>query len=182
MSEILLYCHADTPCLLVEKLSCSIHTLDNGDIRFDYHLNADLPRLLIPALTLSTPKDNLWEQSCFEAFIAVEGEKAYHEYNFSPSRQWAMYAFADYRERVTWKISQSPTIKRQQKDKQLSINVTLPVACLPANPEKKTLQIGVSAVIETRDGDISYWALKHPSHRPDFHHRESFILGQAPIH
>ncbi|RTZ66915.1 MAG: hypothetical protein DSZ29_02025 [Aquificaceae bacterium] len=148
---------------------------------FDYFLNADLPRLLIPALTVSAAKDNLWERSCFEAFIAVEGEKAYHEYNFSPSRQWAMYAFADYRERVAWQTSQSPTIKRQQKDTQLSISVTLPAACLPANPEKKNVQVGVSAVIETRDGDLSYWALKHPSHRPDFHHRESFTLSIKPF-
>ncbi len=31
--------------------------------------------------------------------------------------------------------------------------------------------IGLSAVIETADGQLSYWALAHPRAQPDFHHR-----------
>ena len=29
----------------------------------------------------------------------------------------------------------------------------------------------MSAVIETDDGRLSYWALAHPAPQPDFHHR-----------
>jgi len=35
---------------------------------------------------------------------------------------------------------------------------------------------GLSAVIEEPTGAISYWALAHPSDKPDFHHPDSFIL------
>ena len=35
---------------------------------------------------------------------------------------------------------------------------------------------GLSAVIETIDGAISYWALAHPAEKPDFHHPDSFVL------
>ena len=34
------------------------------------------------------------------------------------------------------------------------------------NPEL----IGLSAVVETTDGTLSYWALAHPRAQPDFHH------------
>jgi hypothetical protein len=37
-------------------------------------------------------------------------------------------------------------------------------------------RLGLSAVIETVDGFFSYWALAHPSDKPDFHHPDSFIL------
>jgi hypothetical protein len=35
---------------------------------------------------------------------------------------------------------------------------------------------GLSAVVEEADGNKSYWALNHPSDKPDFHHRDSFVL------
>jgi hypothetical protein len=37
-------------------------------------------------------------------------------------------------------------------------------------------RLGLSAVIEATDGTISYWALAHPSDKPDFHHPDSFVL------
>ena len=36
--------------------------------------------------------------------------------------------------------------------------------------------LALSAVIERVDGSISYWALRHPSDKPDFHHPDSFVL------
>jgi hypothetical protein len=34
----------------------------------------------------------------------------------------------------------------------------------------------VSAVIEENSGAKSYWALKHPPGKPDFHHADGFDL------
>jgi hypothetical protein len=36
--------------------------------------------------------------------------------------------------------------------------------------------LALAAVLEDRDGRLSYWALEHPSERPDFHHPNSFVL------
>ena len=48
---------------------------------------------------------------------------------------------------------------------------------LSANAVQMTLAaFGLTAVIETLDGAISYWALAHPAEKPDFHHPDSFIL------
>ena len=176
MSLVSLCSHPTTPNTLVEQITGSIIPLAEGSLQFIYHLKGDLQSLLIPELTVSEPKDNLWQHSCFEAFIAVEGEKSYYEYNFSPSSQWAAYAFSDYRVRSGWQASQAPNIKREQQDDDLIITINLPASCLPDNPDAKPLKIGISAVIETRRNTISYWSLKHPENTPDFHHRESFNL------
>jgi hypothetical protein len=37
-------------------------------------------------------------------------------------------------------------------------------------------RVGLSAVIEETSGRRSYWALAHPSGKPDFHHSDSFTL------
>ena len=41
----------------------------------------------------------------------------------------------------------------------------------PARSIALAWDIGLTAVIETADGQLSYWALQHPAARPDFHHR-----------
>jgi hypothetical protein len=43
---------------------------------------------------------------------------------------------------------------------------------LPASAGK----LALSAVIQALNGDRTYWALAHPSDKPDFHHPDSFIL------
>lgn len=40
-------------------------------------------------------------------------------------------------------------------------------------------RMGLSAIIETNDGTKSYWALRHPPGKPDFHHRDCFALELA---
>jgi hypothetical protein len=43
------------------------------------------------------------------------------------------------------------------------------------------LRLGLSAVIESCNGSLSYWALRHPAGKPDFHHADAFALGlEAP--
>ena len=36
--------------------------------------------------------------------------------------------------------------------------------------------VGLTAVIQGLDGAMGYWALAHPSDKPDFHHPNSFAL------
>jgi hypothetical protein len=44
------------------------------------------------------------------------------------------------------------------------------------------LQLALSTVIEDARGTLSYWALTHPPGKPDFHHRDAFVLEVAPWH
>ena len=167
--------HSNTPCAAVQSLQAEIIPQANGDWLFRYVLQADRLALRIPVLQISAATDGLWEHTCLEAFIGVAGETAYREFNFSPSTQWAAYAFHDYRERNVWTASTAPVITVTPTATGLVLEARLAAADLPANPAQQVWQIGLTAVIETATGEKSYWALHHPAAKPDFHHRNGFI-------
>ena len=54
------------------------------------------------------------------------------------------------------------------------------LAVVPLDAGAAALRLGASAVIETRDGVLSYWALPHPAARPDFHAAGGFTLRLDP--
>ena len=43
-------------------------------------------------------RDRLWEETCFEFFLAVKNSPRYWEFNLSPAGHWNVYRFADYRQ------------------------------------------------------------------------------------
>jgi len=164
-----LICHPSTACSVALKMTSDVTYLTNGDLQLRYYLQGSLDKLIIPPLSHSEQKDNLWQHSCFEAFIRLKGERGYYEYNFSPSRKWALYTFTDYRQATTYQPQGSPKIEVIQTAQQLSLSGILPNTILPKNPTNKRIQIALSAVIETKQQQKSYWALHHPSDKPDFH-------------
>jgi hypothetical protein len=120
-------------------------------------------------------RDQLWEHTCLELFIAIPGEKRYWEVNMAPNGDWAVYRLDDYRQglRPEPQLSALPfQVHRQLGLLELRLHWNLP-AELAAAAE---LELGASAVIEHLDGKISYWALNHPALQADFHHRQSFAL------
>ena len=40
--------------------------------------------------------------------------------------------------------------------------------------------VGLSAVVESREGGLSWWALRHAPGRPDVHHPDAFALRWEP--
>jgi hypothetical protein len=143
--------------------------------RLRYTLSGPVALLSIPAPQRSGPADGLWRHTCFEAFVGTAQGSAYREFNFSPSGQWAAYSFSA--ERIRDEQDEShrrhgiPWLDKPQLDDQhLVFDVWLPTQALPAAPNGEPLFIGLSAVIETRNAPLSYWALNHPQDQPDFHH------------
>jgi hypothetical protein len=47
-------------------------------------------------------------------------------------------------------------------------------ALSPIHP-RASLRIALSAIVEAGEG-LSYWALRHPADKPDFHHADGFAL------
>ncbi len=120
-----------------------------------------------PAPTSSERSDELWRTTCFEVFVAT-GE-GYREYNLSPSSQWASYRFDSYRAGMTAapETVVSKGIRFQDYIAILEAQIELPDgAC----------RLGFSTVLQTAEGTMHYWALAHPSDKPDFHHPDSFVL------
>jgi hypothetical protein len=56
----------------------------------------------------------------------------------------------------------------------LDLAVTLDLGALPL--VGRPLELAVTAVVELQDGEILYWALRHPGEQADFHRREGFGL------
>jgi hypothetical protein len=40
----------------------------------------------------------------------------------------------------------------------------------------RSIRLGLSALVEAIDGELSYWALRHLPGKPDFHHVDAFDL------
>lgn len=127
----------------------------------------DTDCIIWPPLEEPKRRDNLWKTTCFEVF--VETSAGYWEYNLSPSSAWAVYHFEHYRSGLTpaTEFVASSGIRFDAYDALLSAHLTLP---------PNATFLGFSAVIEATDGTLSYWALNHPSDKPDFHHPASFTL------
>lgn len=145
-------------------------------------------------------KDELWRHTCFEAFVRVGSASAYHEFNFAPSGDWHCYRFLDYRKGMEpEKHVGSPGIstytrrtplgpERRDGMEKAGLDTfnrfETPFYMLQATldmggtmlPLEESWHLGLSAVIEERNGAISYWALTFPPGKPDFHHPDCFTL------
>ena len=149
------------------------------EITAEFTLRGDISHIQWPAVQSQPQRGmELWKHTCFELFIADSASHGYWEYNFSPSRQWAVYAFSDYRQPVNAAVTNTPNVDVPRvSDTTFTLGIKFPVDAVFA---KKTLSVGVSAVIEYRDGALRYFALAHGAQRPDFHRRDSFLIKLHP--
>ena len=170
--------HPESPGLGVMLLEAAVvrHPARHptGELSLTYTLTGALHGLKIAPLRdgPSSREEGLWRHTCLELFAKVPGEIGYREYNFAPSGVWQAYAFRAYREGGGLQTETAPRITCTQTPTQLVMQVTLPAEVLPSGP----LLLGLSAVIESRDGRLAYWALRHPKPKPDFHDAHAFIL------
>ncbi|MCK9375930.1 MAG: DOMON-like domain-containing protein [Syntrophobacterales bacterium] len=132
----------------------------------------------VPPLSGEPParRHRLWEDTCFELFLAVKGEPEYWEFNLSPGGQWNVYRFDACRQGMEEERAFTAlplSVRRQPEVFRLELEVEAGKIVPPAQP----LEVGLSAVLKGRDGKLTYWALTHPGSQPDFHRRDSFIAN-----
>ncbi len=171
-----LRCHPSTRARAVRTIGVLVRRSASAELQMTFRLDGDIPRISIspPGAT------ELWRHTCFEAFIALEGQPAYHEFNFAPSGEWTVYAFRDYRNGgPVLSEKMRPQIALRSTGSQLELDALVRLDRLSAIHPRAVLRIGLSAVIETRDG-LSYWALRHPADKPDFHNADGFALLLQP--
>jgi hypothetical protein len=161
---------------VVEELAVDVSRL-NGKLVLLYRLTGDLAALRLPEPRPSVRTDGLWRHTCFEAFIGNGAAGEYWEYNFSPSGAWASYHFTGYREGMAPLMKGAPPMLRLHTgEDHLQLEVTVDLSWLVRSGADSALRLGLSAVIEDRAQVLSYWALKHPAEKPDFHHAEGFVI------
>ncbi|MGA8497692.1 MAG: DOMON-like domain-containing protein [Xanthobacteraceae bacterium] len=128
--------------------------------------------LRMPPVMTAARRDELWRQTCFEAFARPSAGSGYYEFNFSPSTQWAVYQFSGYRSgmRIATEIG-APRIEVRSSAETYTVQAALELDGLSS-----PLHLGLSAVLEETNGRKSYWALAHPPGKADFHHADCFAL------
>jgi hypothetical protein len=173
MKNLNLICHSEHLNTSISSIQASVLRLDSDLLQIIYTLAGDISELKVPTLQTSAMQEGLWQHTCFEAFIAEPNELEYLEFNFSPSSLWTIYRFNDYRQRVDYTGSITPKIHVEVTETQLQLVAAIQ---LPKNLANINLQIGLTAVIENKHAQLTYWALQHPAPKPDFHLKAGFAL------
>ena len=138
-----------------------------GQLWLRFVVEGDPDRILWPIQAPPGRADDLWRHTCFEAFVSTDD--GYREFNLSPSGQWASYRFTGYREGMG---AAEESVLVDGLDGGSDYVALEGRIDLPDGADR----LGLSAVIEDVDGKTTYWALAHPSDKPDFHHPDSFTL------
>jgi hypothetical protein len=155
-------------------------SLQDHTMSLNYVVSRKIEEVLLPAVSLSrSRKDDLWKMTCFEFFLAVKDQPQYWEFNMSPSGDWNVYYMDAYR-RVGFREETSiQRLSFEMRTGTAGISLDTLVDLNLFLPPDQTLEFGISAIIQTRNGQESYWALAHPGREADFHLRDSFTLGLA---
>ena len=182
--------HPSTPNDAVRSLGVWVRAEKSDILVFHYSLAADMSRVRVPPSGVGGPADALWKHTCFEAFVAAADAPGvdapgvdapgYHEFNFSPSRDWAIYRFSAYREGMSRAgMDGAPEISIRRCDGGLELESAVSLGHLADLRDARHLRVAMAAVIEDDGGGLSYWGLRHAPGKPDFHHPNGFALEVA---
>lgn len=170
-----LSCHPDFPTDAVTGIDVTVDYLSASKLRLHYKLVGAIDQLLLPEPRLPERTDDLWQQTCFEAFISAPDDPTYLEVNLSPSTQWAVYAFESYREGMSDpELDVPPLIESTISADSLELTATIGLSD-PLAVDATRLDLGLTAVILEKNGRKSFWALSHAAGNPDFHNRDCFL-------
>lgn len=139
-----------------------------------FGIGAPMERFVVPADDEPHRADELWRTTCFEAFLQAPDGETYREWNFAPSGNWAAYDFNSYRDGMAQPdVAQPPYIRVEDNFTWWAVGATIAVEA------GTDWQLGLSAVLEEKDGTKSYWALAHCGEKPDFHEAGCFTAKLA---
>ncbi|MEM1370285.1 MAG: DOMON-like domain-containing protein [Cyanobacteria bacterium P01_H01_bin.15] len=147
-----------------------------SQLSLNYIITGNLKNLVLPP-SASTPerKDELWQTTCFEFFLGIPDSETYWEFNLSPAGHWNVYHFTGYRSGMQpeRRLNSLPfTVKATSEQLTLDLELGLEEIALG----NCTLEIAITTVLSSLTGNLSYWALAHPSSQADFHDRRGFLL------
>jgi hypothetical protein len=169
--------HDQTPTDAVRSVEARVSRYPDGELCVTYSIAGDLSRLRIPPPRPKGVAERLWQHTCCELFVQRRGVAGYHELNFAPSGEWAGYRFQAYSEaQSVLDHSLDPHLQVRTSAVQLELEAAIRLERLAPEHARDALALSVAAVIEERDGRLSYWAVAHPRGKPDFHHHDAFAV------
>lgn len=190
MTDVRLVRHGDSLCDAVHCLSARVDALRGRVLRIQFTLRGELHRICIPPAGCAERADQLWQHTCFEAFVRRVDMPGYLEVNLAPSGAWQAYCFSGYRQGMQpAELPSPPNVEVHLRELAtgsdqgpsnpeqvlvLQARVQLPA---PYADASSGLCLGLSAIVEDEAGTLSYWAVRHAPGRADFHHPDAFVLA-----
>jgi hypothetical protein len=176
-NQIPLVAHPATQSDAIKSLDVQLSVPSPGLLTLRYTLRADMSRIRVGSEVLPGASDDLWKHTCFEAFIQPSGSRGYYEFNFSPTKQWAVYRFDSYREGMTpMDMANPPDISNRKAFDYLELEATFPLPVSAGIGAAQRPKLALTAVVEEDNGRLCYWSARHPSGKPDFHHPDGFAF------
>jgi hypothetical protein len=175
--QIPLTAHPSTQSAAIRSLSVQVSVPTPGLLTLRYVLRADMSRIRLGSEVTPAPAEGLWKHTCFEAFIQPAGSAGYYEFNFAPTREWAVYRFSGYRDGMTaMALANPPDIAVTRGADLVELAVTFPQPLSAAEGAAPRPRLAVTAVVEEDSGRLCYWSGRHPQGKPDFHHPDGFAF------
>lgn len=169
-----LICHPETPSGAVDRIDVAVARPQPGVLALRYTVAGRIAEVRLAPPSEPLRADELWRTTCFEAFVETAPGAGYYEFNLSPSSKWAAYHFTSYRDGMALAELSPPAIITGANVTHIDVDALI---YLP--PSAGQWRLALSAVIEETNGAKSYWALKHPARKPDFHHADAFVVELA---
>jgi len=173
--------HPDSRSVAAARVEVAVSRPRADRLVLSYVVIGQISDIRLPPVGPAARTDELWQHTCFEAFVRAASGLSYYEFNFAPSTEWAAYRFDSYRSGmcVAAEIG-APAIEVRSGPDSYTLQAALALDRLPDLPPEASWRLGLSALIEDRSGGKSYWALAHPPGKPDFHHADCFALEFSP--
>ncbi len=159
-------------------------TRDRQQLNIVYLVSGAIDSIQLPAPDPNPTRQwQLWETTCFECFFGVPDALNYWEINLAPNGNWNAFALTNYREGIVNEAGiesivittdRTPDGLRPPDAQRFTLSTTIPLK--PIIATRKTLEMSVTAVIQTQDNATSYWAIAHCGSTADFHRRDSFVI------
>ena len=147
--------------------------LHHKQLKVTYQISGDLSHYHFPKPTKQHRADKLWLDTTFELFLAPEHSSAYWEVNISPSTQWNLYHFADYREGMKESnIFSAPDIKKERRHHEYVLSFE---SIIPKELVDQALLINLCVILLDRTGTQHFFSIKRREGSPDFHDRAYFV-------
>jgi hypothetical protein len=173
--------HPDSTCIAATRIEVDVARTCVGSLALSYIVYGKIADLCLPPVTAPARGHELWQRTCFEAFVGTATGAAYYELNFAPSTRWAAYRFSGYRDGmcIATEIG-TPRFEVQSASDCYTLQAALKLDELSALPRDVRWRLGLAAITEDTAGRKSYWALAHPPGKPDFHHSDCFAHEFSP--
>ena len=176
-----------TPFQSEQKSTVSIladlKILNSDTVEINFEWNDPEKKIVLSESPSGGRHFNLWQQTCFEAFIQPAGGAKYYEINLSPAKAWNVFSFESYR------APQPPTevpgveiLKFEVEGlaagstnlKTFKANLKVQIKILGAN--FRQVNASLCSVVVLKDLQTTYWSTKHADQKANFHHFDSFTV------